>query len=244
VSAPRDWDATTYDRVADPLTRRGIAALDGLELRGDETVLDAGCGTGRVTEWLLERLPEGRVIALDGSAAMVEATAQRLGGDPRVRVVQGDLGLPLALEEPVDAIVSTSTFHWVRDHDALFAGLHEALRPGGQLLADCGGAGNIASVLAALDALGVAGNPWTFATPEATLERLARAGFLDATARLVERPMPLDPGAVEDYLRTVVLGPFVDPLAPADADALVAGVAARLPGAVLDYVRLELSAVA
>jgi trans-aconitate 2-methyltransferase len=242
VSAPREWDAATYDRVAAPLTERGVAALAGLELRGDETVLDAGCGTGRITEWLLSRLPEGRVIALDASAQMLEEAAARLGEDPRVRFVQADLGRPLPLEAPVDAIVSTSTLHWVRDHDALFAHLHAALRPGGRLRADCGGAGNIARVRGALDALGVREDPWTFATPEETLERLEAAGFSDAAARLVPRPMALEPAGLRDYLRTVVLGPFVDGRAPAEAEGLVDAVAERLPDAVLDYVRLELSA--
>ncbi len=242
MSAPREWDASTYDRVATPLTRRGIAALEGLALDGDETVLDAGCGTGRVTEWLLGRLPRGRVIALDGSARMIEEARARLGGDGRVTFVQADLGLPLPLEGPVDAIVSTSTFHWVRDHDALFANLHAALRPGGRLRADCGGAGNVARVLTAVRELGVAGDPWTFATPEETLGRLARAGFADATARLVPRPMPLEPEDLPDYLRTVVLGPFVDSLDDDETARLVGAVAERLPDAVLDYVRLELGA--
>lgn len=242
MTAPREWDAATYDRVSDPLTRRGVAALEGLALDGDETVLDAGCGTGRVTEWLLDRLPHGRVIALDGSARMLEEARERLGGDRRIAFVQADLGLPLPLDEPVDAIVSTSTFHWVRDHDALFANLRAVLRPGGRLLADCGGAGNVSRVLDAVGELGVTGNHWTFATPEETLDQLARAGFSDATARLVPRPMELEPEALPDYLRSVVLGPYLDRLDAPAGDRLVDGVAERLPDATLDYVRLELSA--
>jgi trans-aconitate 2-methyltransferase len=242
VSGPREWDAASYDRVNAPLTERGVAALAGLELRGDETVLDAGCGTGRVTEWLLGRLPHGRVIALDASAHMLEQAAARLGEDPRVELVQADLGRPLPLAAPVDAIVSTSTLHWVRDHDAMYGHLHDALRPGGVLHADCGGHGNIARVLAALREVGVTEHPWTFATPEETLARLAATGFADAQARLVPRPMPLDPADLREYLRTVVLGPFVDRRSPEEATRLIDAVAERLPDATLDYVRLELSA--
>src|SRR3990170_4634732 len=62
---PRDWDARTYDRVADPMTAWGSTVLDRLPLRGDERVLDAGCGSGRVTEQLADRLPRGRVVALE-----------------------------------------------------------------------------------------------------------------------------------------------------------------------------------
>ena len=67
---PRDWDARTYDRVADPMTRWGETVLERLPLDGDERVLDAGCGSGRVTERLAERLPDGRVVALDGSPVL------------------------------------------------------------------------------------------------------------------------------------------------------------------------------
>src|SRR5687767_4911250 len=146
-SMSRDWDARTYDRVADPMTRWGSTVLDRLPLRGDEWVLDAGCGTGRVTEGLAERLPRGRVVALDGSASMVEAARERLArfGD-RIEYVVADLGAPLPIVGRVDAVLSTATFHWVPDHDALFANLAAVLRAGGWLAAQCGGAGNIASI--------------------------------------------------------------------------------------------------
>ena len=138
----RDWDGASYDRISAPQEALGRAVLARMELRGDETVLDAGCGSGRVTEALLERLPRGRVIAVDASPSMVEQARGASAGSERVEVRQMDL-LELELEEPVDAILSTATFHWILDHDALFRRLHAALRPGGQLVAQCGGEGNI-----------------------------------------------------------------------------------------------------
>src|SRR5215218_4711092 len=114
-----DWNATSYDKVADPQARWGAEVLARLPLEGDETVLDAGCGTGRVTELLLARLPRGRVVALDASAAMLEQARGRLArfGD-QVTFVEADLEQPLPVAEPVDAVLSTATFHWVLDHDA------------------------------------------------------------------------------------------------------------------------------
>ena len=245
-ATPRDWDGATYDRVADPMTRWGADVLDRLALRGDETVLDAGCGSGRVTERLLERLPHGRVIALDGSPSMIAAARERLARfGERVTYVVADLGAPLPLEPgAVDAVLSTATFHWVRDHDALFRDLAAVLRPGGRLVAQCGGAGNIATVRAAIAAAGDRwAGPWTFATADETRDRLAAAGFTDIEAWLHDEPTPSIAGEpLREYLRTVVLGAHLDRL-PADRrDAFVEAVAAGLPTPVIDYVRLNILA--
>src|SRR3954452_3077540 len=139
---PRDWNATSYEQVSGPLEAMGRDVLDRLELRGVERVLDADCGTGRVTAALVERLPRGRVLAVDGSPAMVEQARERLGDDAEVFVA--DL-LELELGAPVDAILSTATFHWIPDHDRLFARLRDALVPGGRLVAQCGRAPDVAA---------------------------------------------------------------------------------------------------
>ena len=137
----RDWDAATYDRVSTPQVEWAERVLDRLPLRGDETVLDAGCGSGRVTRMLLDRLPRGHVVAVDSTASMVEHAKAAL--DPeRATVFQADL-TELELDEPVDAVFSNAVFHWIRDHDLLFERLHAALRPGGRLVAQCGGQGNV-----------------------------------------------------------------------------------------------------
>ena len=131
----REWDAATYDRIADPMTRWGAVVLDRLPLRGDERVLDAGCGTGRVTELLLERVPDGHVVALDASSRMLTEAGKRLGRfGARVELVHADLLEPIPTD-PVDAVVSTATLHWIDDHDALFRNIATVLRPGGRLAA-------------------------------------------------------------------------------------------------------------
>jgi trans-aconitate 2-methyltransferase len=243
--AMREWDAPAYDTLNAPMTERGDDAVARLALRGDETVLDAGCGTGQVTATLLERLPRGRIIALDGSRQMLDAARARLARDPRVSYVHADLGEPLADRlgwEPVDAIVSTSTFHWVRDHDALFRHLAAVLRPDGQLVVDCGGAGNIAAVLDALRALGYDDFPWTYAGVEETEARLRAAGFEALDVRLVPRVSRHDAAELERFLTSVVLRTFVAELGPADGAALVRAVAVRLPQREIRWVRLEIVA--
>ena len=102
-----DWDAVTYDRVSDVQLGWALAQLERLPLDGDEVVLDAGCGSGRVTELLLERVPRGRVVAVDADAAMVAKARERLG--ERAVVEQQDL-LELSLADPVDVVFSTATF--------------------------------------------------------------------------------------------------------------------------------------
>ena len=247
MTTPRDWDAATYDRVSDPMTRWGTAVLDRLPLDGDEAVLDAGCGSGRVTELLARRLPRGRVIALDASPSMIGEARGRLArfGD-RVAYVVADLGRPLPQGPlaPVDAILSTATFHWVPDHDALFANLATVLRSGGRLVAQCGGSGNIASIQ---EVLATVGDGWLgdvhFETPEATARRLTAAGFVDVETWLQPEPTRFERGEpFETYLRTVVLGSHVARLPPSERDAFVAEVAGRLGDPVIDYVRLNMSA--
>jgi trans-aconitate 2-methyltransferase len=238
----REWDATAYATLNAPMNKRGNDAVARLQLSGGETVLDAGCGTGQVTATLLERLPRGRVVALDGSEAMLAAARERFDGDPRVSFVHADLGAPLPLGEPVDAIVSTSTLHWVRDHDVLWGQLAAVLRPGGQLVVDCGGAGNIATVLEILEQFGHSDHPWTYAGVEETERRLHAAGFAEAGVRLVPRVSRMEPDELRRFLTSVVLRAHVDALGPEAGAALVRDVAARLPDGELQWVRLEIVA--
>jgi trans-aconitate 2-methyltransferase len=240
----REWDAQTYDRVAAPQTRWGSAVLDRLPLEGDETVLDAGCGSGRVTELLAARLPRGRVIALDASSAMIEVARERLATiADRVEFVVADLAQQLPIG-PVDAVLSTATFHWVPDHDALFANLAAVMRPGGWLVAQCGGAGNIASIKRILATVGDGWlGPAHYETAKATARRLAAAGFVEINCWLNDEPTEFERGEpLETFLRTVILGPQVARLPEAERDAFVRTVADRMPQPVIDYVRLNITA--
>jgi trans-aconitate 2-methyltransferase len=254
-----EWDAEEYEAVSAPQTGWGAGFLDlFLErrgLRGDEAVVDAGCGTGRVTEILLRHLPEGTVLAVDASAAMVAAARERFDGDPRVRVERRDL-LRLEVERPVDVIFSTATFHWIRDHERLFWRLARSLKPGGRLAAQCGGAGNIALTLGAVER--VMGEErfvgffdgfqatWYFADAETTRARLEAAGFEEVETWLHDEHTEF--GSVEEiarFLRTVVLRTHLAVLPEARREPFAAAVAERIAERgrlVVDYVRLNMLA--
>jgi trans-aconitate 2-methyltransferase len=239
------WDARTYDRSSEPQqawASEVLARLDGIAQ--DATVLDVGCGTGRVTEALLALVPAGRVLAIDASADMVALARRRLGD--RAEVWCQDV-LELDLSEPVDAILSTATLHWVSDHVRLWTRLAGALRPGGMLEVQCGGEGNIDRVREVIEAVArdaapelVGFSPWVFASPQATERRLREAGFTAIRCWLEERPT--HPEDVAAFVPTSILAAHLARL-PEErrepfAAAVVAGV--RLP---LDYVRLNASAV-
>jgi trans-aconitate 2-methyltransferase len=244
----RDWNAAAYDRVSDVQAGWAGELIERLALRGDEVVLDAGCGSGRVTAVLADLVPRGRVYAVDVSPSMVRHTQEALGD--RATVFCQDL-VELDLPEPVDLVFSNATFHWILDHDALFAALHRNMKPGARLLAQCGGKGNIERFRRLADE--VARSPawaryfenwtgvWNYATAEETATRLKRAGFTDVNTWLHDRPTELADGRV--FISTVCLVRHLDRV-PADRrDAFVDDVLARYgEPAVLDYVRLNMTA--
>jgi trans-aconitate 2-methyltransferase len=271
VTASRDWDASTYDRVScDVQLVWALELLERLPLTGDEVVLDAGCGSGRVTALLADRVPHGRVYGVDAAPSMVEHARSRMTrtrpdpGRPdaeraegprlgeRATILRQDL-VELDLPEPVDVAFSNATFHWIHDHAALFAALHRSLKPGGRLLAQCGGHGNIDEFREVADR--VAGEepfapyfadwrrPWNYATAEDTAARLEAAGFDDVQCWLEPRPMA--PEDARAFVRTVCLVRHLDPLPEELRDAFIDRVL-ELAGdpLVLEYVRLNMTAVA
>jgi trans-aconitate 2-methyltransferase len=220
------WDAATYERVADPQSEwaREIVARSGIQ-HGD-VVLDAGCGGGRVTRQLLELTPN--VIAVDTDPAMVERARATLPAS--VPVIRQNL-LDLELVEKVDVVFSCAVFHWITDHERLFERLHSVLRPGGRLVAQCGGHGNIQNVL---DVVGERPGRWRYATPEETEDRLRGAGFTDVRAWLEPKPTRVPDMAT--FIATVILHEDPDPRPTAER------VAEQIEH--IDYVRLNMEATA
>lgn len=244
----RSWDAVTYDEQSNAQFEWGREVLERLELRGDERVLDAGCGSGRVTELIVDRLPRGRVIGVDSSPAMIAAARERLG--ERAELIVADL-TELELAEPVDAVFSNAAFHWMREQDLLFRRLAAALRPGGRLEAQSGGIGNIAELEREIDA--AAGDErfadslrgvhrdWYFSRPGDADLRLERAGFVDRRLWLEEEVVtPRDP---HRYLRAIALASHLDALPDHLQDEFVDAVLGSMPRPFeVRYVRLNISA--
>jgi len=231
-----------------------LPVLGRLELRGDETVIDAGCGSGRVTEQLLERLPEGRVIAVDASAGMLASARDRLG-DERVEYVHGDLVEVDLGGAGADALLSTATFHWIADQAGLYANLRRALKPGGRLVAQCGGEGNILDVREAVGAVAAADPeigaalgdyyPWKFLGPDETRAHAEAAGFTEVDTWLQDWTVEAPGG--QEWLATINLRGHVERLGDAAlAERFIVAVHERLGGDPLKiaYVRLNIGALA
>ncbi len=253
------WDAATYDRIGTPMRRWAQQVIDDLHLRGDETVLDAGCGSGSVTLDLLARLPHGRIYAVDASPEMIAALTATLEARGLTTVTPVLASLTgFTLPEPVDVVFSNAVFHWIPDDEALFGALFRATRPGGRLRAQCGGYGNNARVLEAVAAVRarapfaryLAGftDTKTYRTPARATASLERAGWRDVRASLFAAPVPFereDDAAL--YVRTILLRDHVARLPEDQRDAYALAVVretVRRHGApyTADYVRLDLSA--
>jgi trans-aconitate methyltransferase len=255
----REWNADSYHQVSTPQFDWGTSVLERLALDGNELVLDVGCGTGRLTEKLLERLPQGRVIGIDLSANMLQVARDFLRprfGD-QIHLVLADAA-HLPSREQADAIFSTATFHWVRDHPQLFRSLYAALKPGGCVVAQCGGGANIARLHDRAAMLmqeprfapyfSAWQEPWEFADIATTNRRLEEAGFTEIRTSLVPAPIVQpDAEAFQTFITTVICRPHLaylpDPgLQEAFVQHLTKQAAADNPPFELDYWRLNIEA--
>lgn len=254
-----EWNARAYNRLNNPMQKWGETVVQGLSLRGDETALDLGCGSGRLTEFLLRRLPQGRVIAIDRSANMLDAAREHLepefGG--RVDYMQASLD-EIDLHQVAELAFSNAAFHWIRDHPRLLRGIFTALRPGGSLVAQCGAGPNIARVRERVGRLMASEpyrayfdgwpGPWEFAYPEVMAERLGAAGFVDVETSMFEGPFELRTfEETHAFFENVILGTHLARIPDASLRAafvqsMTEQSAADDPPYRMDYWRLNLRA--
>lgn len=255
-SSSREWNSAVYHRLSGPQVSWGKRVLSRLRLRGDEVVLDAGCGTGRLTAELLEALPRGRVIGIDLSQNMLNSAREylaRCAGS--VRLVACDL-LYLPFKPVFDGIVSTAAFHWVMDHDQLFANLRGVLKSGGWLEAQCGGGPNLQRLRSRAHALSAMPmfapyfaefrEPWIYQDAEGASATLRGAGFAEVETSVEAAPTVLDDAAhYNEFVRNIILRRHLENLPSEEArfefmSRMTEQAAKDDPPFLLDYWRLNL----
>ncbi|HXG18617.1 MAG TPA: methyltransferase domain-containing protein [Methylomirabilota bacterium] len=247
TTAQHQWSPEQYAKNARFVSDLGMPVVTLLAPRPGERVLDVGCGDGPLTKKLVELGCE--VTGVDASPAMVEA-AKALGLDARVMD-----GQALQFEREFDAVFSNAALHWMKQADAVIAGVWRALKPGGRFVGEFGGDGNTATVLRALEAaLQRRGldfhtlSPWYFPTVEEYHSKLAARGFVVNTIALIPRPTPL-PGNLSAWLETFAQS-FLAPLSAAERARFLAEVEDRCRPVLcdvegkwsVDYVRLRFTA--
>jgi trans-aconitate methyltransferase len=248
MPSAQTWSPETYARNARFVSNLGQPVLELLAARPGERILDLGCGDGVLTRRLADLGCD--VVGVDASPAQV-AAARALGVDARVAD-----GEALAFGPEFDAVFSNAALHWMRDHDAVIAGVARALKPGGRFVGEFGGHGCVDTIhrglIDALDARGYDGrarSPWTFPTAEGFAARLTAGGFSVRSIALFPRPTPL-PGDVLGWLETFAEC-FTRALPPAERAGYLADVRARIEPRLCDgdgqwtaeYVRLRFDAV-
>lgn len=236
------WTSDSYRTNAAYVPALGAAVFELLNPRVGERILDIGCGEGALTEKIVGA--GATVVGVDASADMVAAATAR-GLDARVMNAER---LPFVHE--FDAVFSNAALHWVRDHDAMLAGVHRALKPGGRFVAEFGGHGNIAAIQVAIRSV-LAHRGWKtnvhryYATPAEYTARLEAHGFGVRSIDLIPRPTPL-PTGMRGWLETFERG-TLDGLAPDQRESFLQEVEELLREDVCDsygnwtahYVRLR-----
>jgi SAM-dependent methyltransferase len=200
AASRQHWSAARYRGAAQFVPALGVAVLEWLAPLPGERILDLGCGDGTLTEKIAAA--GARVVAVDAAPEMVAAARAR-GLDAHQAAGQG-----LAFDREFDAVFSNAALHWMRPPEAVLAGVHRALKPGGRFVAEMGGHNNTAAIMVALHAVvGRRGldaqrlSPWYFPSAAAWQAKLEAAGFAVGEIRIVPRPTPL-PAGLEAWLDT------------------------------------------
>ncbi|NGZ09759.1 MAG: class I SAM-dependent methyltransferase [Nitrospira sp. LK70] len=242
------WNPQQYAEHARFVTDLGAPLIDMLAPKPGERVLDVGCGDGVLTKQLLDLGCD--VVGIDSSQAMVEA-AKALG--VHAQVIDGHR---LPFHQEFDAVFSNAALHWMVKPDEALRGIRQALRPGGRLVAEFGGKGNLTNVLAGLHkVLKTYGcdpatiQPWYFPTAEEYRARLEQQGFQVVAIDLFPRPIEL-PGDITKWLE-MFAQPFLDLIPNSSQAEFTARVRETLRPVLeapdgrwtVDYVRLRCHAV-
>ena len=232
------WDGAAYDALPLPHEQWGIRTIAALNLEPNETLLDAGCGTGRDAQLALEQLTNGSLVCVDQSSTMLDQCRNRFSQDLRVRILEGDLDQALPVEPgSIDAIMSVAALHWLADHNNVWQHFYTALKPGGRIATDCGGFGNLEKTLALVPQIdpNIKFPNWYYANVSDTEALLNEAGFVDIEVSLRPHPTSLpDKETLATYLKTLVFREWTEDQIAKMSDLITDNS--------LDYVRLEVRA--
>jgi trans-aconitate methyltransferase len=246
--AKQRWSAQRYAETAHFVPMLGAPVLEMLAPAAGERILDLGCGDGVLTEKI--RGAGATVVGVDAAPEMVAAARSR-GIDASVMD-----GQRLAFADEFDAVFSNAALHWMRDQEAVLAGVQRALKPGGRFVAEMGGHNNTAAIIVALSAVlarrGIDArsfNPWYFPSADAYREKLEDAGFVVEHIAIIPRPTTL-PAGIEPWLDTFAED-FLGAVAKQDRTRLRGDVADLLRPVLMDergtwiadYVRLRFRAI-
>jgi trans-aconitate 2-methyltransferase len=251
------WNADVYEKIGTPMRQWAQQVIDDLDLKGDETVLDAGCGSGSVTLDLWRKLPNGKIYAVDSSPQMIERLKRTLEERKIDNIIpmQADL-TKLQLNEQVDVVFSNAVFHWIPDDDGLFGSLARATKSGGRLRAQCGGGANIRKLMTCTreiesrapynQYLRGRAEPRKYRSNEQAKQALERNGWRQVRAETFASLVAFeDEDHAVLYLRTIILQPQVAALPENLSDRFLRDVIAEVEARhgkpfVADYVRLDL----
>jgi trans-aconitate 2-methyltransferase len=213
------WDAETYHKVSDIQESWAIELLEKIKISESEIVMDAGCGTGRVTKIIANKVKRGKVYAVDLDENMIINAKKNLKDLSNIVFVKSDLS-DVKLPEKIDLVFSNAVIHWILDHKKLFTNFWDVLKPGGKLLIQCGGKGNLDTIPNALEKVRITQRfdhyfknwkiPWNFASSADTIKILNEIGFKDIQANLVEKKTKF--GNFQEYIlfmKTVVMKPYL-----------------------------------
>lgn len=219
------WNAELYDEKHSFVWKMAAALLDLLDAKSGEHILDLGCGTGHLTEQIAAS--GATVVGVDKSAEMIEQARQK---HPAISFEVMD-ARELALAQPFDAVFSNATLHWITEPEKVIAGIAKILRSGGRFVAEFGGKGNVAELLAAtqrawhkLD-LPASQHPWYYPSIAEYSTLLEQHGLEVTYANLFERPTALEDGTrgLHNWLE-MFCGVFLDALAPSQREAAMAAI--------------------
>ncbi|NLE43690.1 MAG: methyltransferase domain-containing protein [Chloroflexi bacterium] len=218
---PYRWNATDYARNSSAQFSWAQELIAKLHLRGNESVLDIGCGDGKITAMLARRAPHGRVVGIDSSAGMVALASRDYCGE-RCRNLRFEMldARAMRFDNEFDVVFSNATLHWVRDHVAVLRGIEQGLRPDGRILLQMGGRGNAADVIAVMDTVRASPNwqgyfsgfefPYAFYGPEDYVVWLAHVGLEMVRVELMPKDMThRDREAFAGWLSTT-WHPYID----------------------------------